>query len=162
MGTNYYFRHCEKLIQISYLKKLKTIGSEPYSDDWIHLGKKSMGWRFCWNPNVGVKKRGAKIIVTYIYPLSRKGIEAFILQDKIEIFDEYGGWVDKKDFLEMAFSEEGVTGDTYAGLESGPLTMFSQQERQKDWKRLGYSFKNDYSYDFEVDGLIFSTTTEFS
>ena len=75
MGTNYYFRTRFKELQETYLQRIKKIGGRTLPDGWIHLGKKSGGWRFCWNPNTKVEVRRKKVVVTQIYSLSQQGIQ---------------------------------------------------------------------------------------
>ena len=163
MGTNYYFRTRFKELQESYLERLKKIGGEPRNEEWIHLGKKSAGWRFCWNPNTKVRVLKGKTIVIQIYPLSQQGIQKILMDPLIDIEDEYGEIQDKSEFLDMAFSKKGISGDTYRLAHPEASTFdYIFQGRQDPWKLLGYSFMDGGSYDFENDGLIFSVDNNFS
>ena len=165
MGTNYYFRTRFKELQESYLKRLKKIGGEPRNEEWIHLGKKSAGWRFCWNPNTGIEVKAGKIIVTRLYLLNRQSIQILLMDGFVDIMDEYGEILtNKPEFLDMAFSKDGLTGDLYNQLyypNGDPYGGFSKS-RQEPWKLLGYNFNRKDSYDFETDGLIFSVDINFS
>jgi hypothetical protein len=165
MGTNYYFRTRFKELQESYLKRLKKIGGEPRNEEWIHLGKKSAGWRFCWNPNMGIDVKAGKIIVTRLYLLSRQSIQILLMDGFVDIMDEYGEILtNKPEFLDMAFSKDGLTGDLYSQLyypNGGPYGGLFKS-RQEPWKLLGYNFNRKDSYDFETDGLIFSVDINFS
>ena len=165
MGTNYYFRTRFKELQKSYLERLKKIGGEPRNEEWIHLGKKSAGWRFCWNPNTGVDVKAGRVIVTRLYLLSRQSIQILLMDGFVDIMDEYGEIVtNKPEFLDMAFSKEGLTGDLYSQLyyPSGDPYDGLFKGRQEPWKLLGYTFNRKDSYDFETDGLIFSVDINFS
>jgi hypothetical protein len=164
MGTNYYFRTRFKELQESYLERLKKIGGEPRNEEWIHLGKKSAGWRFCWNPNMGIDVKAGKIIVTRLYLLSRQSIQILLMDRFVDIMDEYGEILtNKPEFLDMAFSKEGFSGDTYRlAHPEGSTFDYIFQGRQDPWKLLGYSFMDGGSYDFENDGLIFSVDNNFS
>ena len=164
MGTNYYFRTRFKELQKSYLERLKKIGGEPRNEEWIHLGKKSAGWRFCWNPNTGVDVKAGKIVVTRLYLLNRQSIQMLLMDSFVDIIDEYGDPIDKLKFLEMAFSKEGLTGDLYNQqyYPNGDPFGGLFKSRQEPWKLLGYNFNRKNSYDFETDGLIFSVDINFS
>ena len=160
MGTNYYFRTRFKELQKSYLERLKKIGGEPRNEEWIHLGKKSAGWRFCWNPNTGVDVKAGRVVVTRLYLLNRQSIQMLLMDS----FDEYGDPTNKLEFLEMAFSKEGLTGDLYNQhyYPNGDPFGGLFKSRQEPWKLLGYNFNSKASYDFETDGLIFSVDINFS
>ena len=155
MGTNYYIRNKIEEINKDLIKKVKRIGGDTYDVsgfDWIHIGKFSGGWRFCWNPNLGIKKRYGKIIVTQLYPLNREGIWNFILDENIILASEYGNVIDnKEEFLEWAFKSEGL----WSG-NSNTVSSYDCSLRQQMWKDLGYTFSSKNDFDLEIDNIIFS------
>ena len=78
----------------------------------VHLGKRSGGWKFLWNPNVYVVRNGHSEWTEtpggkssrwipepdtplYLYPLTKEGIKAFIDREDVVIYDEYGEEQDK-------------------------------------------------------------------
>ena len=96
MGTNYYARIIPSKKRKDYLKKLINedkfieINNElesmygRYSDDKtsevseIHLGKRSAGWKFLFNPNY-----------EKYYPLTREGLMNFLKREDVVIYSEY-------------------------------------------------------------------------
>ena len=127
MGTNYYARILPKRKQKEALKtlidndefdKIKTQVEKIYgsyqmtsydgeSGGEIHLGKRSAGWKFLWNPNIYIirnghiewidngngHKTGEWIIdpntYHFVYPLTKEGIKSFIDREDVVIYDEY-------------------------------------------------------------------------
>lgn len=165
----------------------------PIEKDWdsseitggvVHLGKASYGWKFLWNPNVFVirhghseDKHGMRRWVEepstgkYLYPLTRKGLKAFIDRENILIYDEYGELQDKEEFWKMALEwgsakEDGgrdaASYEEYKRKENlynsypitGELTDLLRQE--------GYEFTSSSNSDFYSDGLRFAGYIEFS
>ena len=86
------------------------------------------------------------------------------MNESVDIIDEYGEILtNKPEFLDMAFSKKGISGDTYRLAHPEASTFdYIFQGRQDPWKLLGYSFMDGGSYDFENDGLIFSVDNNFS
>ena len=148
----------------------------------IHLGKRSGGWKFLWNPNViryadGYIDENKQYVPVYkfdyVYPLTKQGITDFCNREDVIITDEYGEQQDPKEFLEMAFSwgeSDGYTGKTYEEShkedscyrnyywsEKYQRSMHSKNDEM--WFDLGYIVEY---YDFESDGLRFSTSINFS
>ena len=87
MGTNYYARilptkerkeKLKKLIDEDKFHDVEEQFRELYEDAEIHLGKRSAGWKFLFNPNY-----------EKYYPLTRKGLMDFLKQDNIIIYNEY-------------------------------------------------------------------------
>lgn len=118
MGTNYYARIIPSKKRVENLKNLISSGNLKITDEvqkmygeyiageseggsLIHLGKKSGGWKFLWNPNVsnvwedwedGMKlDKDSKPVYTLhkIYDLTAKGIMKFLQRKDIVITDEY-------------------------------------------------------------------------
>lgn len=155
----------------------------------IHLGKRSGGWKFLWNPNVYVERHGhleseelepghtkswwieEPDTYYHIYPLTKEGIWNFINQEDIEVFDEYGELQDKKEFFEMALhwttwnGEEAYDGKSYEESlrKKGKPSLYLPKETDKDvqiLKKCGYKVEWPFT-DFYSDELRFSTNNEF-
>lgn len=102
----------------------------------IHLGKRSSGWKFCWNFNDNK------------YYSSKEELIQFVLSGRV--VNEYGEEIDSQEFLDMAFAwgePDGLVVDA---------EYFEKNERMS-WM----SNPSDY-YDKIVDGLRVSSSTEFS
>lgn len=101
----------------------------------IHLGKRSGGWKFCWNFNDNKYYSNKEELFDFI----RKG----------RVVDEYGEQIDVEEFIEMA-------------LEWGqPDGMVADKEYFDKNERLSL-FNNESYYDKEIDGLRVSSAAEFS
>lgn len=201
MGTNFYARIIPKEDEKNELinkiinnefDEIEDLASELYGrrneytrkGNMIHLGKRSAGWKFLWDPNVikyydgyidpETKEYVSVIKYDYIYPLTKQGITDFCNREDVIITDEYGEQYTPKDFLEMAFSwgePDGWVGKTYEeDPRSGPSSyrnyywsekyqrgMHSKEDEM--WFDLGYIV--EYC-DFEADGLRFATSINFS
>ena len=102
----------------------------------IHLGKRSSGWKFCWNFHNNK------------YYSNRKELIEFILSGRV--VNEYGEEIDSQEFLDMAFAwgePDGLVADK----------EYFDRTAHHRWM----SNPSDY-YDKEVDGLRVSSSTEFS
>lgn len=191
MSTNYYARIIPKeedkqklidAINNNQYDVIEDLASKLYGrrDDYsgvgnvIHLGKRSSGWKFLWNPNV-IKvwdSEACDYAYNYVYPLTKEGITNFVMREDVIITDEYGKQQDPKKFLEMAFSwgePDGYTGKTYEEShkeESNYKNYYwskkhqrsMHSERDEMWFDLGYIVEY---YDFESDGLRFATSINF-
>lgn len=99
----------------------------------VHLGKRSMGWKFLWNFNNRQYWNDKKTLVEFV----RSG----------RIVDEYGAEMDQDEFIEMAFSwgqEDGYDMVTY---------YLQHPELRRPW---------DKKEELYVDGLRVSESTDFS
>ena len=102
----------------------------------VHLGKRSGGWKFCWNFHNNK------------YYSSKEELIQFVLSGRV--VNEYGEEMDPQEFLDMAFSwgePDGLIVDE---------EYFNKNERN-NWM----SNPSDY-YDRIIDGLRVSSSTEFS
>jgi hypothetical protein len=102
----------------------------------VHLGKRSAGWRFCWNFH------------NNRYYQDRASLLAFIRSGRV--VDEYGESWDTEQFIEMALEwgePDGLVADAEYFNTTNHYSWMSNPE--------------DY-YDREVDGLRVSASTEFS
>ena len=100
----------------------------------IHLGKRSGGWKFCWNFH------------NNNYYSNKEELIKFVLSGRV--VDEYGNEIDSQEFLDMAFNwnPDGamVNADYYASNERSSM------------------FNDPKYYDREIDGLRVSSSTQFS
>jgi hypothetical protein len=106
-------------------------------DTNIHLGKRSHGWKFCWNFHNDKYYDDKETLLEFI----RSG----------RVVDEYGEEQDVEEFITMA-------------LEWGePNGMFVNEEyrRQQRLKGVGSFFDNPKYDDRIVDGLRVSHATDF-
>lgn len=101
----------------------------------IHLGKRSGGWRFCWNFHEGC------------YYNTREGLFAFIRSGRV--IDEYGAELDPEEFIQMALDwcpDGHIFNQAYLiDCEPGRSALYGQQH-----------------FDREVDGLVVCSSTDFS
>ena len=101
----------------------------------IHLGKRSMGWKFCWNFHDGK------------YYKNKEELLGFIRGGKV--VDEYGQTIEVEEFIEMALSW------------GGPNGWVADKEYFESMERSSF-FNNEDYYDKEIDGLRVSSSTDFS
>lgn len=102
----------------------------------VHLGKRSSGWKFCWNFHNNK------------YYSNKEELIQFVLSGRV--VNEYGEEIDSQEFLDMAFSwgePDGLVADK----------EYFDSTNHHSWM----SNPEDY-YDKEVDGLRVSSSTEFS
>lgn len=102
----------------------------------IHLGKRSSGWKFCWNFHDNK------------YYSSKEELIQFVLSGRV--VDEYGEEIDSQEFLDMAFNwgePDGLVADK----------EYFDSTNHHRWM----SNPEDY-YDKIIDGLRVSSSTEFS
>ena len=196
MGTNFYARIIPTKERKEELKKLidedkfheivdevSLTYSAPNQYEWrggiIHLGKRSGGWKFLWNPNVWkvpngtydpeTKKYVSSWEIKQYYDLTKKGILEFLMRPDVKLYDEYDeeytdkeAWfkeIVERDFLLWQDKEPMLDGEAY--YKKYPRErMYSDYERDNFWRSLGYQ-PTGY-YDFYSDGLRFSTSVEFS
>ena len=182
MGTNFYARILPKkedkqklidAINNDQYDVIEDLASELYGarneysglGNRIHLGKRSGGWKFLWNPNV-VKVWDSDLgdyTHDFVYRLTKDGITSFVMREDVVITDEYGEVQDPAEFLEMAFNwcKDGLDGKEYQTnpkYASSRGTYYPDTERNNFWRALGY--EPEY-YDFYSDGLRFSTSVVF-
>src|SRR6056300_405139 len=105
------------------------------NDMSIHLGKRSMGWKFCWNFHDGKYYKNKEELLDFI----RGG----------KVVDEYGQTIEVEEFIEMALSW------------GGPDGWVADKEYFESMERSSF-FNNEDYYDKEIDGLRVSSSTDFS
>ena len=187
MGTNYYARilptkerkeKLKKLIDEDKLDEIANLYQELYVDSEIHLGKRSAGWKFLFNPNY-----------EKYYPLTKEGLLNFLKQDNIIIYNEYFKDNDGKyeysddpdsaseeylwtpeQFMEMAINwgnnpnNPGWSGREYEEWEKSRgnslCTYIVYGDSHEDyWRKRGY---NPEYYNFFNDGMRWATCCDFS
>lgn len=110
--------------------------TEFMDDTSIHLGKRSSGWKFCWNFH---KER---------YYHNLKTLYEFVLSGRV--VNEYGEEIDSAEFMEMALEwgqPDGLIGDKEYFDRTAHHRWMSNPENY---------------YDKIIDGLRVSSSTEFS
>lgn len=203
MGTNFYARiipaiekqrELMKALQDNDFDKIKTLVSTMYGStdiDYdidkiiggeVHLGKRSGGWKFLWNPNIYVRRKYKKeenqLISDgyegkYLYPLTKQGIKSFVDREDVVIYDEYGENKDKEKFFEMAINwttwknkdgKEVPAHDSASYYKKYPNERIYQCDNElvKYLMQEGIEFISKDRSDFYSDGLRFATVTDFS
>lgn len=110
--------------------------TEFLDDASIHLGKRSSGWKFCWNFH---KNR---------FYSNKEELLAFIRSGRV--VDEYGTEMTPDEFIQMA-------------LEWGqPDGWVLNAEYERKQAKNGHHTWGPKYYDLEIDGLRVSTSTDFS
>jgi len=105
------------------------------TDMQIHLGKRSMGWKFCWNFNNNKYYSNKEELLKFI----RSG----------RVVDEYGNLQDNEEFIKMALEW---------GAEDGLIVDEKYMKNNES-----YHFLNQEKYyDKIIDGLRVSSSTDFS
>ena len=102
----------------------------------IHLGKRSGGWKFCWNFHNNQYYKDKESLLKFI----RSG----------RVVDEYGTEMNREEFITMAL-EWGQPNGLVADKE------YFDSTNHHSWM----SNPSDY-FDKEIDGLRVSSSTEFS
>ena len=187
MGTNFYARiiptkkrkdELKQLIDTDNFSEIETEISKTYgrfsvdysgelSGGEVHIGKRSAGWKFLWNPNIYIVRHGHceweevepghKVshwiedpdTYYYLYPLTKEGIKKFIDREDVRIFDEYGEEQDKEEFFEMAVNwttwkdKDGQVSEAWDGKS------YEEWEKKNNPNRRIYKCSGEY-----VDMLI--------
>ena len=202
MGTNYYahiipveekkeelhaaiknddFYLIRDLVDEMYSRAEYNWASKKISGGEVHLGKRSGGWKFLWNPNVYMIRGGHfegsgndkhyvpdPTTLFYLYPLTKQGLHDFIFRKDVLIYNEYGELQDKEEFWNMTLSwgqEDGWDDNTYQIWEKNRDPSYkewvSTGELINLFEKEGYKFTSNARSDFYSDGLRFSTNTDF-
>jgi hypothetical protein len=106
----------------------------------VHLGKRSSGWKFCWNFHDGKYYSNKEELLEFI----RSG----------RVVDEYGELQDTEEFIKMAL--EWGQPDGYVFDEN-----YVEEQRKQPNYRPSFINVSNY-YDKEIDGLRVSSSVEFS
>jgi len=164
MGTNFYRIPTEDEIKVKHnqlqidilnmdlsVLSIESVFRAAIDDQWngknpwetfmdkinIHLGKRSMGWKFCWNFHDNKYYSNKEELLNFI----RSG----------RVIDEYGDEIEVEEFIEMALSW---------GEPDGAI--YDKEYRMKQWDKGTGTFLHIDSYDDKViDGLRVSSSTDF-
>ena len=151
----------------------------------VHLGKRSCGWKFLWNPNLFIVRHGHledykgqrryvedPNTVESVYPLTKEGIKSFIDKADVVIYDEYDELQDKEEFWKKALEwgnerdDGGWDAASYEEYEATEHPHFHQYtvtgELTDHLRSHGYKFTSASNSDFYSDGLRFAGYNEFS
>ena len=158
MGTNFYAvipvkkrdkEKAKKLIDENKFSEsadlLKDITKE------IHLGKRSAGWKFLFNANLGK-----------YYELTREGINKFFAKNNVIIKDEYGVEYTAEEFWENEigkFLEKGYDLESYYNDNPDEVSPYFSYSRSIPSELKKYN-PNKYG-EFYSDGLRFTITEDF-
>lgn len=104
----------------------------------VHLGKRSSGWKFCWNFNDNAYYSNKEELLNFI----RAG----------RIVDEYGMEINQEEFIKMALD--------WGQPDGAVINEKYEREKAKKYPN-SFSFGPEY-YDLEIDGLRVSKSTDFS
>jgi hypothetical protein len=164
MGTNYYripqasemderkFKLLERVANLDLSpSNIECEFNEPIDDQWgrenpwgifingtnIHLGKRSSGWKFCWNFHKDKYYSNKEELLSFI----RSG----------RIVDEYGDEQDVEEFITMAL-EWG---------EPDGLVVNQEYRRKERTNGMGSFFDKPEYDDKIIDGLRVSSSTDF-
>jgi hypothetical protein len=102
----------------------------------IHLGKRSGGWKFIWNFHDKKYYSNKEELLTFI----RTG----------RVVDEYGTEVDVEEFIKEALNWGQPDGN-----------VFNEEYVRKNYQERGYNPGPEH-YDKIIDGLVVSSSTDFS
>lgn len=167
MGTNYYavkkknrqyYKERNELINL--IKANQYDEAEEKIDeirkvyiDGIHLGKKSLGWKFCFDHNN-----------EEYYECNKASIKRFLREGNYEIIDEYHKKVSKKEFWDMVIRSMKDPNN----IGSKEYDEMKRKEGRYNTYRYCYApdkirVKYNCTYaDFYNDGLRFASYTDFS
>lgn len=199
MATNYYARiiptkekkeELKSLIDNDKFDEAEELFSELYGKPSfdgekltygiVHLGKRSVGWKFLWNSNLFEKRNGHRDNdsgewitepseqVTVYGALDKKHIKSFINREDVIIINEYKKPIDKEEFWNMAINwckDDGLDMDDYNRMEdkSFHYDMPSQASFIQSLISQGCDYKlSRCGNEFYSDGLRFCSTNEFS
>jgi hypothetical protein len=103
----------------------------------IHLGKRSMGWKFCWNFNDNK------------YYTNKEELLSFIRSGRV--INEYSEELTPEEFITMALEW---------GEPDGAI--YDKEYRMKEWDKGYGTFFRSESYDDKIiDGLRVSSSNDF-
>lgn len=198
MGTNFYLRvipsqkrkdALKKAINNNAYGKIKELVQEMYTEPdpcwvdtnpqfgYLHLGKRSGGWRFLWNPHLYYT--GIADYYT-LFDLTVEGIIKYLKSfDNAYITSEYGlyepsldadeGMISVDEFMNMALNwGKGYTFENQydnISAEAKSVNMMYHQLPAEIIKMLQDKYtdvKQGYAGDFWINDLRFSTSNEFS
>lgn len=189
MSTNFYARiipsqsrkkELIKAIETDKFDKVEELYQDLYGKTYfdgnelhyglVHLGQRSAGWKFLWNPNLYKKVEYSPNPSTpiMIYELNNKSIKEFIDRNDVIIIDEYNNVLDKEAFWNMAITwcqQDGYDMTKYIKENGGKFHSYKCNEIHflKELEKRDFGIKLcGGNAEFYSDGLRFSSTNEFS
>lgn len=159
MGTNFYAvipvkkrdkEKAKKLIDENKFKEAADLLEDMTKE--IHLGKRSAGWKFLFNANLGK-----------YYELTREGINKFFAKNNVIIKDEYGSKYTADEFWESelkGFLDKGYDLESYYNDHPSEIRSYIYYSRPIPPELKKYK-PNKYG-EFYSDGLRFTITEDFS
>jgi len=88
----------------------------------VHLGKRSSGWKFCWNFHHGKYYSNRESLLKYI----RSG----------RVVDEYGELQETEEFIKMALEWDGMVVDKKYLMENKITDRFASLDKEVDGLRV--------------------------
>ena len=88
----------------------------------VHLGKRSSGWKFCWNFHHGKYYSNRESLLKYI----RSG----------RVVDEYGELQETEEFIKMALEWDGMVVDKKYLIENKITDRFASLDKEVDGLRV--------------------------
>jgi hypothetical protein len=88
----------------------------------VHLGKRSSGWKFCWNFHHGKYYSNRESLLKYI----RSG----------RVVDEYGELQETEEFIKMALGWDGMVVDKKYLMENKITDRFASLDKEVDGLRV--------------------------
>jgi len=88
----------------------------------VHLGKRSSGWKFCWNFHHGKYYSNKESLLKYI----RSG----------RVVDEYGELQETEEFIKMALEWDGMVVDKKYLMENKITDRFASLDKEVDGLRV--------------------------
>lgn len=162
MGTNYYIR---KHLRPSKLKELKDLVNEEsiYNGELnkaledfkeIHIGKKSVGWRFCFDHNNWK-----------YFNETRNSIKNFLEKEINEggkLVDEYNVTINLKDFWDIVDnSKDGFIGESYYNYEKTRYEDYLKNPEKYKEEFFKPSKPISFPEIITEEGLRFCNSTDF-
>ena len=165
MGTNYYMKRIpteDDIQKITELTKQRMFDElQEYVNEMnanIHIGKRSGGWKFLFNHQDG----------KYFDPQYQESLKAWLNEPHYRIVDEYGEEFTFEEFWQMtrdwdSHPNNNWDDSAYAKYEREQGNWFynsacSVDEAERIFRRFGV---RPVYHDFWLDGLRYSTSTEF-
>lgn len=164
MGTNYYMKRIpteddiQKITELTKQRmfdKLQEYVNEMNTD--IHIGKRSGGWKFLFNHQDG----------KYFDPHHQESLKAWLNDPHYKIVDEYGEEFTFDEFWQMtrdwdAHPNNNWDDAAYAKYEREQGNRYNMtccvSEAERTYNMFGV---RPIYHDFWLDGLRYSTSTEF-
>lgn len=159
MGTNFYAvipvkkrdkEKAKKLIDENKFKEAADFLEDMTKE--IHLGKRSAGWKFLFNANLGK-----------YYELTREGINKFFAKNNVIIKDEYGSKYTADEFWESELKgilDKGYDLESYYNEHQSEICSYFDYSQITPPELKKYK-PNKYG-EFYSDGLRFTIAEDFS